>query len=175
MARTPQKTDGVMIETAFRNTEASGQVKDRKSLFIIGVAAYNESAKANPDLKQGISANTFKKRIEEMGLVITLPMGKRGRKTGSTGGGRKSNDRKRIEAFCGVCPKRNSKRVGRMCDATCNLHKDCTTWMPETPSVDVTTPAVDVVAPAVDATPAPETAPVVTVAEVPAAAELATA
>ena len=170
MARTNTVVDNAMLETALRETETSGVVKTHKELFAAGAVAYNEKAKANPLLKE-ISSNVFKKRIEEMGLAIAMPQGKRGRKTGSTGGGRKSNWQHRAEAKCLSCMKGNAKRAASCGNAKCALHKD---WaglqkivQPDN-IIDVpAVPVVDVVAtPAVDAPVVVAEAPVATVAEV---------
>jgi hypothetical protein len=169
MARTNTVVDNAMLETALRETESAGVVKTHKELFTAVANLYSERVQGNATLKT-ISANIVKNRIELLGLVIALPKGKKGRKTGSTGGGRKSNWQLRAEAKCLSCQKGNAKRAASCGNAKCALHKD---WAG---LIKIDVPAAPVVA---DITATPVDAPVVVVeapaADVPVVAELATA
>ena len=161
MARTNTVVDNAMLETALRETESAGVVKTHKELFVTVAKLYSEKVQGNATLKT-ISANIVKNRIELMGLVIALPMGRRGRKTGSTGGGRKSNWQLRAEAKCLSCQKGNAKRVASCGNAKCALHKDWDGFQKIVqPDNVIDVPVVVVETP-------------VTVVDVPAVAEVAT-
>ena len=169
MARTNTVVDNAMLETALRETESAGVVKTHKELFVAVANLYSEKVQGNATLKT-ISANIVKNRIELMGLTIALPMGKRGRKTGSTGSGRKSNWQLRAEAKCLSCQKGNAKRVASCGNAKCALHKDWAGLTPDTPAVAPTVDTTPLAAPVVDATPAVDAPVVVSEAPVPAPA-----
>jgi hypothetical protein len=115
MARPNTKVDAKLFVSCIWTAD-DAKLGTRKDVFVNAANAYNTQKAV--DLKT-ITPAIVKSRIEGWELKIETPLGKRGRKAGTKGGGRISNAQLAINSHCVSC-KKSAEKIGACPKSTCH-------------------------------------------------------
>jgi hypothetical protein len=120
--RTKIEVHAVTFRGVVATCDASGSFTNRHALYTEIAAQYNK--KIQPPLKE-ITPSIVALRIKDWGIILKTPMGKKGRTTGFSGGGKRTSKKEKfstphIQAFFKQLKQRTPTQYHGLVDRAAN-------------------------------------------------------